>query len=356
MMIKKLLFFLYLIIIFSKTLYSNEIILKDLADLDVPWGLSFIDQNTLIITEKVGNIKLFNIAKNQISYINHNLNISDKGQGGLLDVIYYNKHIYVTYSEKMDKGKSSTSIAVAKYNKNNLNFINIFRSLPPIKSGYHFGSRIIIKDNYIYSSIGERGKKNIAQNPKLHPGSIIRINIDGSVPIDNPKFIDKGNWASEVYQIGVRNPQGIALSPFNSKIYISNHGAKGGDWFGEVTPGTNYGWPILGWGGTNYSGTKIGPKWKKGFKKAIHYWVPSIAISAIQIYNGKEFKRWNGNALIASLKDQSLRMIDFRDIKNIEENIIFSDKIGRIRDLEIHPINGKIFLLSENQLWLMEKI
>ena len=218
-------------------------------------------------------------------------------------------------------------------------------------------SKIIseIKDDNIYASIGERGKKEIAQNPTEHPGSIIRINLDGSIPMDNPKFVNKTNWASEVFQIGVRNPQGMALSPFNSKIYISNHGARGGDWFGEVEYGTNYGWPILGWGGTNYSGTKIGPKWEKGFKKAIHYWVPSIAISAIQIYKGKEFEEWNNYALISSLKNQSLRILDFKDISDVKENIIFSDKIGRIRDIEIHPYSGKIYLLSERKLWIMEK-
>ena len=110
----------------------------------------------------------------------------------------------------------------------------------------------------------------------------------------------------EIYQIGVRNPQGLAYSSFDGKIYASNHGARGGDWFGEIKKGENYGWKILGWGGTNYSGIPIGPKWKPGFTKAIKYWVPSIATSAITIYKGQEFKSWEGHALITSLKDLSL--------------------------------------------------
>tara|TARA_A100001388_G_C28499047_1_gene370750 strand:- start:226 stop:639 length:414 start_codon:yes stop_codon:yes gene_type:complete len=136
---------------------------------------------------------------------------------------------------------------------------------------------------------------------------------------------------------------------------MSNHGAKGGDWFGEAKKGENYGWKILGWGGKNYSGTKIGPKWKPGFTKAIHYWVPSIATSAITIYKGDEFKEWNGHALITSLKDQSLRKLVFDDLFNIEETIIFKNKIGRIRDIQIHPINGKIYFLAGDKLWMMEK-
>ena len=186
----------------------------------------------------------------------------------------------------------------------------------------------------------------IAQDASKHPGSIIRIKSDGSIPTDNPKFIDKKDWLPEIFQIGVRNPQGLTLSPFDGKIYISNHGARGGDWFGEVKKGENYGWKILGWGGTNYSGTKIGPKWKPGFTKAIQYWVPSIATSAITIYKGEEFKEWNGSALITSLKDKSLRKLEFSDHKNVKEVIIFKNKIGRIRDIQIHPSSGKVYLLE----------
>ena len=213
----------------------------------------------------------------------------------------------ISYSENRGDWKSSTSIAKAKFKKNELNFKNIFQAEPPIDSGYHFGSRLAIKDNYLFASAGERGKGMIAQDPSKHPGSIIRIHLDGSIPSDNPKFEDKPDWLPEIYQIGIRNPQGLTLSPFDEKIYMSNHGAKGGDWFGEAKKGENYGWKILGWGGKNYSGISIGPKWKPGFTKAIQYWVPSIATSAITIYKGNEFKEWNGHALITSLKDKSLR-------------------------------------------------
>ena len=101
---------------------------------------------------------------------------------------------------------------------------------------------MVIKDNHLYASIGERGKGMIAQDANKHPGSIIRINLDGSIPDDNPIFIDQPTWLPEIFQIGVRNPQGLTLSPYDKKIYASNHGAKGGDWFGEIKKGENYGW------------------------------------------------------------------------------------------------------------------
>ena len=195
----------------------------------------------------------------------------------------------------------------------------------------------------------------IAQEADKHPGSIIRINLDGSVPKDNPHFTNQPLWLPEIFQIGVRNPQGMAISSFDNKIYISNHGAKGGDWIGEVKKGENYGWKILGWGGTNYNNTKIGPKWLPGYTKAIHYWVPSIAVSAITIYDGNEFAEFKGLALITSLKDQSLRSLDFSNLDNVEEDIIFKNEIGRIRDIKIHPESGKIFFLAQDKLWKFEK-
>ena len=274
----------------------------------------------------------------------------------MLDIIYKNENLWISYTEDRGDWKTSTSIAKAKINKNKLNFKNIFQANPPIDSGYHFGSRLAIKGDYIFASAGERGQGMIAQDPTKHPGSIIRIYSDGRIPEDNPKFENKPNWLPEIYQIGVRNPQGLTLSPFDGKIYLSNHGAMGGDWFGEAKKGENYGWKILGWGGRNYSGTKIGPKWKPGFTKAIQYWVPSIATSAIQIYKGKEFEEWDGHALITSLKDKSLRKIIFNDLDNIREDLIFEKKIGRIRDIQIHPQNGKIYFLAGNGLWLMEKV
>ena len=340
---------------FSSILKAENFKLKKIINLDKPWGSSFINENEIIFTEKKGKIKIININSGNIIELSHNLNFKVDGQGGLLDIIYKGNSLWISYTEDRESWKTSTSIAKADFNRKNLYFKNIFQANPPIESGYHFGSRLVIKDNYLYASLGERGKGMIAQDPTKHPGSIIRIHLNGDIPKDNPKFINKKNWLPEIFQIGVRNPQGLTLSPYDKKIYASNHGAKGGDWFGEIKKGENYGWKILGWGGTNYSGTKIGPKWKPGFTKAIKYWAPSIAASAITIYKGDEFKEWEGLALITSLKDMSLRSIDFSNLDDIKENVIFKKKIGRIRDIQVHPSTGKIYFLTQNALWVMEK-
>ena len=356
---KKILIIFSIFFYFFNTVKAQEFKLEKIVDgLDEPWSLSFIDKENILFTEKPGKLYSLNLKNKKISEIKHDLKVLEYGQGGLLDVLFKDQDVYISYTENRGNWKTSTSVAKGKLNQDNIKFTNIFRAEPPIDSKYHFGSRLVIKDEHIFITAGERGLGMIAQDPTKHPGSIIRINLDGSIPEDNPKFKDKDkkNWLPEIFQIGVRNPQGMTLSPFDNKVYLSNHGAKGGDWFGTVNYGENYGWKILGWGGTNYSGTKFGPKWKKGFTKPIKYWVPSIAVSAILIYEGSEFKKWNGDALVTSLKDQSLRKIKFEGNELINEEIIFKDEIGRIRDIKIQKETGEIYLLNdEGSLWRMHK-
>lgn len=335
---------------------QNFKISKIIEGFESPWSLTFISRDEILLTEKSGNLLIVNISNKTRNIIRHNLSVKAKGQGGLLDVLYKDKIVFVSYSEDRGNGKSSTSIAVADFSEKAMEFKNIFSANPPIASGYHFGSRIVVKGKYLFASMGERGGGFIAQNPTKHPGSIIRIELDGTVPIDNPFSNNRKNWLPEIYQIGVRNPQGMSLSPFDGEIYISNHGARGGDWFGRVVRSGNYGWNILGWGGVNYNGTEIGPKWKPGFTKALHYWVPSIAVSAIAIYKGNEFKEWEGQALVTSLKDQSLRRLVFNKERVLKEEVLFKDKIGRIRDIKIEQKSGKVFLLTDGgSLWKLER-
>ena len=347
--------FIFFIFYFSNSIANEIKFEKILGNLNQPWSLSFIDEKNILFTEKSGKLYYYNLNSKKKIEINHNLSVLEIGQGGLLDVLYHNKDVYVSYSENRGNWRSSTSVGKGKFNINNINFKNIFRAEPPIDSGYHFGSRLVISEQYLFITSGERGQGMIAQDATKHPGSIIRINLDGSVPNDNPKFTNKKKWLPEIFQIGVRNPQGIALSPYDNKIYLSNHGAKGGDWFGRVIAGGNYGWNNLYWGGTKYSGLKGGPKWLPGYDKPIKYYVPSIAISACLIYSGKEFPEWQGDALIASLKDQSIRKLTFKKNKFTKEEIILKNQIGRIRDIK-EDSNGRILILTDKGgLWILSK-
>ena len=337
--------------------------------LNYPWGMTFVDNENLLITEKNGRLLKINISTGEQEEISHELNIFTGRQGGLLDVLYHNNYVYLTYSHLRDDVYGSSAIARGKLINNNIIDTEILLSAEPkLKTAIHFGSRVIIKDNYLFASFGERGGGMIAQDPTSHPGSIIRIHLDGSIPNDNPKFINQSTWLPEIYQIGVRNPQGMTLSPFDNEIYISNHGAKGGDFIGTVNFGGNYGWKVIGWGGENYFGTKIGDgePFKEEYDKPLLSWVPSIAPSNIQFYNGTMFGDWKGDLLVTSLKFHMLIKLEIENKKVVNEEIILRGckmhkepcyNIGRIRDIEIDK-SGGIYIITdepESSLWKISK-
>ena len=292
------------------------------------------------------------------------------GQGGLLDV-YFNPsdgYTYFTYSHKSSKltrskqlsKKSSTAISRGRLVENEIkDFEILLIAKPEFLENRHYGSRIAIKGDDLFVSFGERGQGMISQDPAKHPGSIVRIKTDGAIPPDNPRFIDKKDWLPEIYVIGVRNPQGIAVSPHDDEIYFSSHGPRGGDHIGEVEFGSNYGWKDIAWGGREYYGLGIGDSpFKDKYKRPLISWVPSMGISSIQFYEGRAFPEWQGDLLVASLNGESLIRLDVENNEIVAKEIIFNDKIGRIRDFKI-DYNGNIYLISDSPksyLWKLSKI
>ncbi len=353
----------------TKTNFQLEEISKGL---NYPWGMTFIDDENLLITEKSGRLVKINISTREQFNVLHNLNVLASGQGGFLDVLYYDNYVYFSYTHKYENRYSSTAIARGKLIDNTIKDLKIlFSAEPKIRTDKHFGSRIVIQNNYLFGSIGERGQGMIAQDPTTHLGSIIRIHLDGSIPQDNPRFKNQPSWLPEIYQIGVRNPQGMTLSPFDKNVYISNHGAKGGDFIGIVNAGGNYGWKLIGWGGKNYFNTKIGDgeAFKEEFDKPLLSWVPSIAPSNIQFYNGSMFNNWRGDLLVTSLKFHMLVKLEIKNSQIVNEEIILrgckmykklchgDNTFGRIRDIEIDK-SGGIYIItdeSESSLWRISK-
>jgi len=328
---------------------------------DNPWGMAFINDSHLIVTEKNGTLSHINLESKSVKKLAHNIPSVQYGQGGLLDVVYHKKFLYLSFTIEDANGKTTTAIGRGQlsdpYNKLE-NFEILFTALPFIKDGKHYGSRLVIKDNMLFISVGERGQGSIAQDPLTHPGSIIRLNLDGTPAKDNPHFLDKNNWLPEIFQIGVRNPQGMTLS-LDNEIYISSHGAKGGDFIAKLTSGGNFGWNKIGWGGTNYSGSKIGDgdPFKKEFDYPLLSWVPSIAPSDLIFYSGPEFPNWNGSLLVTSLKFEMLLKIDIDNNNILKEQIVLKEKIGRIRDVDVNSL-GEIFLISDepkSYIWKLTK-
>jgi len=337
-------FFSTLFIVTSAQALSLQ---KTSVILDAPWGMTWFDENHLLITQKSGEIFMVNIQDFSQSPIKHNIPSVQYGQGGMLDIISEENNVWVTCSIEKD-GKHTTAIYHAELSGGALvNEKKIYEALPYIKSPYHFGSRLEIKGDYLYASIGERGEGMIAQDPTNSIGTIIRIHKNGDIPNNNP-YVDKPNWLPEIYQIGVRNPQGMSLDPLSEDIFISNHGPKGGDFIGPVLAGTNYGWKQIGWGGTNYSGTKVGDgnAWEPGFLKPDFIWVPSIGVGGIKFYQGEAFPEWQNSLLVGSLKYQYLSVLHRQNNQFIEEEVVFKNKIGRVRDIEINS-KGEIFLIAD---------
>ena len=343
---KTLSYFISSFLFFSFTLWAYDLQRTPIS-LDYPWGMTWLDQEHLLITQKSGEIILVNTQSYEQTSITHNIPFVQHGQGGLLDIISEGNQVWLSGSV-VKEGEFTTAIYQAKFSDNALiEERPIFIAEPYIDSPYHFGSRLEIVGDYLYASIGERGQGNIAQDTSNAIGSIIRLHKNGDVPKDNP-FTSQSDWLPELYQIGVRNPQGMSFDPKTNQVFISNHGPKGGDFIGPVIAGSNYGWKKIGWGGTNYTGSPVGDgnAWEPGFLKPDYIWVPSIGIGGIKFYQGEMFPEWKNSLLVSSLKFEYLSVLSRVGEVFEKEEIILKNKIGRIRDIEIDH-RGQIYLIAD---------
>ena len=340
--------FSILIHFFWINLSANEFNLeKTPISLNYPWGMTWLDQDHLLITQKSGEIFLVNTQSYEQTSVTHSIPFVQHGQGGLLDIISEGNQVWLSGSV-VKEGEFTTAIYQAMFSDNALvEERPIFIAEPYIDSPYHFGSRLEIVGDYLYASIGERGQGNIAQDTSNAIGSIIRLHKNGDVPKDNP-FTSQSDWLPELYQIGVRNPQGMSFDPKTNQVFISNHGPKGGDFIGPVIAGSNYGWKKIGWGGTNYTGSPVGDgnAWEPGFLKPDYIWVPSIGIGGIKFYQGEMFLEWKNSLLVSSLKFEYLSVLSRVGEVFEKEEIILKNKIGRIRDIEIDH-RGQIYLIAD---------
>ena len=322
---------------------------------NIPWGMAFLPDGSLLVNDISG--KMYKVSKDgkRRTEIIGLPEVYYRGQGGLLDIevdhnFRENNIIYISYSDVIDKPfKNISFTAVARAELINDKLINhkfMFRTNDNhySSSPYHFGSRIAIDNKYLYFSIGDRGKQNDAQDKFLPSGKIHRINLDGSIPIDNP-FLDKNGIPSSIFCYGNRNPQGLAFDS-SGRLWELEHGPKGGDELNIIEKGKNYGWPVITYG-VNYNGTKITDiTHKEGMEQPIWHWTPSIAVCGMKIYTGKGFPSWNENILVTSLKFEYLERVVVKDRKMVEREIIYEPG-SRVRDVEIDSF-GNIYVALEN--------
>lgn len=344
--------------VFSKTIYSDTLydekfkVEQIVSNLDIPWGIEFIDENKLLISQKSGMVILLDLENKTIKNLNTQLNIKTSGQGGLLDVAvspnYKNdKTIFFTYSKNI-RGDGATTLVSYKLVGDKLLFNKeIVETKSTSDTTRHYGSRITFdKANHLYFSIGDRGVRNNAQNTNNHAGSILRLNLDGTIPKDNP-FVDNENGLSEIYSFGHRNPQGIFYDKKRDILWSIEHGPRGGDEINIIKKALNYGWPEISYGKEYFSFLPVGDTHKDGMEQPFKTYIPSIAPSSLIVYSGKLFKKWEGLFFIGALKLQHINIVKLdENIKEIEEKRILNNLHERIRDITESP-DGYIYFSTD---------
>jgi glucose/arabinose dehydrogenase len=346
-----------------------------------PWAVEPLPNGDLLITEKVGNLRIVS-AKGEVGQPIGGLlpvgsggvtavsgqgglpPISARGQGGLLDVALSpdfakDRTIFWSFSEQREGG-SGTSVArgVLTEDRKNLEQVRvIFRALPTYDNGLHFGSRLAFgPDNKLYITLGERFDKLTtrpqAQQLDSHLGKIIRINPDGSVPADNP-FVKQSGAMQEIWTLGHRNVQAATFDD-KGRLWTVEHGAKGGDELNLIEKGKNYGWAVISYG-EEYSGEPIPGNitQKEGYEQPVYYWDPVIAPSGAQFYTGKAFPAWRGSLFVGGLVSQRLVRLVIKDNRVTGEEHLLTDRGQRIRDVR-QDSDGMLYVVTDStngELW-----
>ena len=321
-----------------------------------PWALQFLPDGRMLVTERPGRMRLIGKDGRLSPPLQGVPEVVAQSQGGLLDVALgpdfaRSGLIYFTYSEPR-RGRNGTSLARAKLVRSGdggrLEDVRvIFRQEPAASGGLHFGSRLAFaKDGTLFVTLGERFQRDYAQDLSRHWGKVIRINPDGSVPRDNP-FVGREGALPEIWSYGHRNPQAAAIHPVTGKLWIVEHGARGGDEINIPEAGKNYGWPVITYG-IDYSGAKIGVGTKKeGMEQPIYYWDPSIAPSGMAFYTGDLFPQWKGNLFVGALVQEHLARLVLDGEKVVAEERLLTDLHERIRDVRQGP-DGALYLLTDS--------
>jgi glucose/arabinose dehydrogenase len=324
-----------------------------LNSLSNPWGLTFLPDGSILITERIG--KLLRYYQGNVSEISGLPAIETAGQAGLMDITLHpnyasNGWIYFTASVKEGAGMS-TALFRAKLNGATLdNVTKLFQADPKTSSTAHFGSRIVFDaQNHVYVCFGERNDPPQAQVTSNHSGTVVRLNDDGTVPTDNP-FVGNAAFKPEIWSYGHRNPQGMAVHPQTGTIWLHEHGPKGGDEINIIGKGNNYGWPLATFG-VNYNGSSITPDtFVAGTVLPTYYWVPSIAPCGMTFYDSDVIPQWKGNLFLGALAGQHLNRLEIIGEKIVKEERLLQN-MARFRAVKQGP-DGYLYFVTETPGYL----
>jgi len=329
-----------------------------LSNQGIIWGFDFLPNGNLLFTQKTGTMRLFDPTTQSSTLISGlPSNISAAGQGGLLDVAISpdyasSKSVYTTYSI------TGGFLVLARFTLNGTAASN-WQVLHTTESAStwngHYGSRIAFgTDSKLYWSVGEGGGGSLGGATSPHQngqrlntfwGKIHRMNLDGTIPADNP-LLPGQTARSTLFSYGHRNPQGMAFDPKTNRLFVNEHGPSGGCELNRVQPAENFGWPLYSMG-INYNGTTISNgHTAPGIVAPLKSWTPAFAPSGLTFINHPSFKDWNGNLLMGSLGRKHLLMIKMTNGVPSNETILLENN-GRIRNVKMGP-GGKIYVSVED--------
>jgi aldose sugar dehydrogenase len=322
--------------------------------LEEPWGLAFLPDGDMLVTEKPGRLRLIEGSMLREESVGGVPEVYAQDQGGLLDITLdpdfaSNRTLYLSYSHA-EGHANTTRVMRARYTPQGLSEQKvIFEAKPLVDSSKHFGSRLAWgHDGTLFVTMGERfTQREKAQDLGSHLGKVLRINRDGSAPPDNP-FAGRAGALPEIFTYGHRNPQGLVVDPRTGKVWEQEHGAKGGDEINVLVPGANYGWPEVAYG-VNYDGSTIGEgrTSKPGVEPPVFYWDPSIAPSGMAFYTGDKFPGWRGDLLVGALAYKLVSRLDLDEQgRVVREERFLEGVLGRVRDVREGP-DGLVYLLTD---------
>lgn len=347
----------------TNTSYQSTILTSALAS---PWGVKTLPDGRLLITEKGGNLRIVTTAGAVSSPITGLPAVNSADQGGLLGLCLdpdfaSNRMIYWVFSEAV-AGGNITAVAKGKLSTDETKIegaVVIFRTTPANPSTLHYGGRILFdKTGNLIISTGERSvlaTRPLAQAVTASLGKVVRITKDGQPAPGNPAFSTPGALP-ELYTIGHRNPQGLALHPVTGEIWLSEHGPRGGDEINRLQAGANYGWPTITYG-IEYSGEVIGAgiQQQAGMEQPVYYWDPVVSPSGMTFYIGNRVPEWQNNLFIGALSGQHIVRLAIKDNKVIGEERLLAQENQRFRDITQGNDGALYAITDQGRLYKIDK-
>ena len=337
----------------------GELQLTEVAvGLEHPWALAFLPEGQgYLISERPGRLRLLDAQGRLHPPLGGVPAVFARGQGGLLDIALSpgfatDRLVYLSYAEADDEGQRAGTAVGRGRLKEDLSALEgfrvIFRQLPKLSEGIHFGSRMAFgADGQLYVSLGENNQRATAQQLDKLQGKLVRLQPGGGVPADNP-FVGREGVRPEIWSYGHRNPQGLALNPWSGRLWLHEHGPRGGDEINIPKAGRNYGWPKATHG-INYSFLPI-PEAEgatvAGTEPPHHVWGKSPAISGMAFYSAERFPAWQHSLFIGALAGQALIRLQLQGDQVVHEERLLQDRGWRIRDVRQGP-DGFLYLLTD---------